>query len=381
MGPELSVIGFGAWEAGGDAWGPNRSESKVIDAIGAGLDAGVNWVDTAEVYGDGVSEMLVGKALAGRRAGIFVATKVAPAPDGTGFRPEQVRAACDASLGRLGVNVIDLYQLHWPDRSGVPVEDTWGAIGGLVDAGKVRWVGVSNFDRTLIDRCSAIRHIDSLQQEFSLVRPDDRELIRWCGEAGIGVLSYSPLGAGLLTGAFDREDAQRIDDWRASDGLTSVGHLDRVFALVDGMRPVAERLGVSLPQLALAWNWQQPGVTSAIAGSRDAEHTRSNAAAGDLELDGGTLAELYADYALRLAPVSEEEAATMIEEVKGLATLRGYRNLPRGDVGALARAVVALSRLALLPGQPVAEAEINPLIVKPKGMVAVDGLVVIKEHY
>ena len=294
MGPELSVIGFGAWEAGGDAWGPNRSESEVIDAVGAGLDAGMNWVDTAEVYGDGVSEMLVGKALAGRRDGTFLATKVAPAPEGTGFRPEQVLAACEASLGRLGVDVIDLYQLHWPDRSGVPVEDTWGAIGGLVDAGKVRWVGVSNFDRTLIERCSAIRHVDSLQQEFSLVRPEDRELIRWCGEAGIGVLSYSPLGAGLLTGAFDREDAQRIDDWRASDGLTSVGHLDRVFALVEGMRPVAERLGVSLPQLALGWNWQQPGVTSAIAGSRDAEHTRSNAAAGDLELDGGTLAELDA---------------------------------------------------------------------------------------
>lgn len=294
MGPELSVIGFGAWEAGGDAWGPNRSESEVIDAIGAGLDAGMNWVDTAEVYGDGVSEMLVGKALAGQRDGIFLATKVAPAPEGTGFRPEQVRAACDASLGRLGVDVIDLYQLHWPDRSGVPVEDTWGAIGGLVDAGKVRWVGVSNFDRALIERCSAIRHIDSLQQEFSLVRLDDRELIRWCGEVGIGVLSYSPLGAGLLTGTFDREDARRIDDWRASDGLTSVGHLDRVFTLVDGMRPVAERLGVSLPQLALAWNWQQPGVTSAIAGSRDAGHTRSNAAAGDLELDEATLAELDA---------------------------------------------------------------------------------------
>jgi aryl-alcohol dehydrogenase-like predicted oxidoreductase len=293
-GPELSVIGFGAWEAGGDAWGPNRSESEVIDAIGAGVDAGMNWVDTAEVYGNGVSEMLVGKALAGRRDGIFLATKVAPGSEGTGFRPEQVRAACDASLGRLGVDAIDLYQLHWPDRSGVPVEDTWGAISGLVDAGKVRWVGVSNFDRALIERCSAIRHVDSLQQEFSLVRLDDRELIRWCGEAGIGVLSYSPLGAGLLTGAFDRKDAQRIDDWRASDGLTSVGHLDRVFALVDGMRPVAERLGVSLPQLTLAWNWKQPGVTSAIAGSRDAEHTRSNAAAGDLELDGATLAELDA---------------------------------------------------------------------------------------
>ena len=293
-GPELSVIGFGAWEAGGDAWGPNRSESEVIDAIAAGLDARMNWVDTAEVYGDGVSEMLVGKALAGRRDGILVATKVAPAPDGSGFRPEQVRVACDASLGRLGVEVIDLYQLHWPDRTGVPVEDTWGAMDGLVDAGKVRWVGVSNFDRTLIERCRAIRDVNSLQQEFSLLRLDDRELIRWCGEVGIGVLSYSPLGAGLLTGAFGREDAERIDDWRASDGLTSVGHLDRVFALVDGMRPAAERLGVTLSQLALAWNWQQPGVTSAIAGSRDAEHTRSNAAAGDLELDERTLAELEA---------------------------------------------------------------------------------------
>ncbi|OLE97064.1 MAG: hypothetical protein AUG75_12700, partial [Cyanobacteria bacterium 13_1_20CM_4_61_6] len=279
-GPELSVIGFGAWEAGGVDWGPNRSESDVIDAIRAGFDAGMNWVDTAEVYGDGVSELLVGKALAGRADGVLLATKVAPEPEGTGFRPEQVRAACDASLGRLGIDVIDLYQLHWPDGTGVPVEDTWGAMSRLVDAGKVRWVGVSNFDRTLIERCRAIRDVESLQQEFSLVHLDDRELIRWCGEVGIGVLSYSPLGAGLLTGTLHRADAERIDDWRASDGLTSAGHLDRAFALVDGMRHVAERLGVSVPQLALAWNWHQPGVTSAIAGSRNAEHTRSNAAAG-----------------------------------------------------------------------------------------------------
>jgi len=293
-GPELSVIGFGAWEAGGDDWGPNRSESEVIDAIVAGIDAGMNWVDTAEVYGDGVSETLVGKALTGRRDAVLLATKVAPAPEGTGFRPEQVRAACDASLGRLGIDVIDLYQLHWPDQTGVPVEDTWGAMGGLIDSGKVRWIGVSNFDRALIDRCRADRHVDSLQQEFSLVRLDDRELIRWCGEVGVGVLSYSPLGAGLLTGALRREEAEEIGDWRASDGLTSGAHLDVAFALVDGMRPVAERLGVSVPQLALSWNWCQPGVTSAIAGSRDAEHTRSNAAAGDLELDESTLAELEA---------------------------------------------------------------------------------------
>jgi aryl-alcohol dehydrogenase-like predicted oxidoreductase len=292
-GPELSVVGFGAWEAGGDDWGPNESEASVIDAIRAGLDAGMNWVDTAEVYGDGVSETLVGRAVADRRSDVLVATKVAPQPAGTGFRPEQVRAACEGSLRRLGIDVIDLYQLHWPDGR-VPVEDTWGAMVGLLDAGTVRAIGVSNFDRELIERCLAIRHVDSLQQEFSLVHPDDRELIRWCGETGIGVVTYSPLGAGLLTGAIGRADADRIDDWRASEGLTGAAHLDRAFGIVDGMRPIAERTGISIAQLALAWNLAQPGVTSAIAGSRSSAHAGDNAAAGDLELDAATVAELDA---------------------------------------------------------------------------------------
>jgi aryl-alcohol dehydrogenase-like predicted oxidoreductase len=292
-GPELSVVGFGAWEAGGDDWGPNASEGSVIGAIRAGLDAGMTWVDTAEVYGDGVSETLVGRAVGDRRADVLIATKVAPAPDGTGFRPDDVRAACAASLRRLGTDVIDLYQLHWPDGR-VPVEETWGAMVELLDAGFVRSIGVSNFDRELIERCLAIHHVDSLQQEFSLVRPEDRDLIRWCGEVGVGVLSYSPLGAGLLTGTIDRADAGRIDDWRASEGLTSPAHLERAFAIVDGMRPIAERLGISVAQLALAWNLAQPGVTSAIAGSRSSDHARANAAAGDLELDGATVAELDA---------------------------------------------------------------------------------------
>jgi aryl-alcohol dehydrogenase-like predicted oxidoreductase len=291
-GPELSTVGFGAWEAGGDDWGPNDSEATVIQAIHAGLDAGMNWIDTAEVYGHGVSETIVGRAIAGRTPAPIVATKVAPAPDGTGFRPEQVRAAGEASLGRLGVDVIDLYQLHWPDETGVPVEDTWGAMTELLDAGMVRAIGVSNFDRPLIERCLAIRHVDSLQQEFSPIRPDDRDLIRWCGEAGIAVLSYSPLGAGFLTGAIDRASAGAIEDWRADDGLTESEHLDRVFAIVEGMRPIAERLGITLPQLALAWNLAQPGVTSAIAGSRSAAHTRENAGGGDVELDPKSLEEL-----------------------------------------------------------------------------------------
>src|SRR5438034_3867522 len=120
-GPELSVIGFGAWEAGGDDWGPNGSESTVIEAIRAGIDAGMSWVDTAEVYGHGVSETLVGRAISDRRDAVIVATKVAPSSQGSGFRPDQVRRACEASLRRLGIDTIDLFQLHWPDESGIPI--------------------------------------------------------------------------------------------------------------------------------------------------------------------------------------------------------------------------------------------------------------------
>ena len=291
-GPELSVIGYGAWEAGGDAWGPNESEDVVIDAVRAAVDAGITWIDTAEVYGKGVSETIVGKAIAPIRDRVLVASKVAPSPEGTGFAPEQVRAACDASLGRLGIDHLDLYQLHWPDETGVPVEDTWGAMAGLVEAGKVRHVGVSNFDRELIERCEAIRHVDSLQQEFSMLVLDDRELIRWCGEVGTGVVSYSPLGVGFLSGAITRERAAAIDDWRSSEGWTEPARLDATFAVVERLRPVAQRLGISMAQLALAWNVSQPGVTSAIAGSRNPEHVRDNAAAGDVTLDEETLAEL-----------------------------------------------------------------------------------------
>src|SRR5262245_51960276 len=207
QGPDISVIGLGAWEAGGDAWGPNPDEADVVAAYHAAFDAGITWVDTAEVYGRGVSEGIVGKALDGRRDEIVLATKVAPAPEGHGFRPDEVRAACDASLGRLQTDAIDLYQLHWPDETGIPIEDTWGAMAGLVEAGKVRAIGASNFDRPMLEVCEAIRHVDALQQEFSMLVLDDRELLTWCGEQGIGVVTYCPLGVGSLTGRYTRDEA------------------------------------------------------------------------------------------------------------------------------------------------------------------------------
>jgi aryl-alcohol dehydrogenase-like predicted oxidoreductase len=293
-GPDVTVIGFGAWEAGGDMWGTNESEEAVIAAMHAGFDAGMNWIDTAEVYGKGVSETIVGRALAGRRDQVIVASKLAPASEGSGFRPEQVRAGAEGSLGRLGIDVIDLYQLHWPDATGVPIGDTWGAMTELQDAGTVRWIGVSNFDQALIERCEAIRHVDSLQQEFSMLALDDRDLIRWCGEHGTGVVTYGPLGFGLLTGTISRERATSATDWRRADedGPFTDDKLDHDLPIVEGLRPIADRLDISMAQLALAWNVAQPGVTSAIAGSRNADHTRDNVAAGDVELDAATLAEI-----------------------------------------------------------------------------------------
>jgi aryl-alcohol dehydrogenase-like predicted oxidoreductase len=296
QGPELSVIGFGAWEAGGKHWGPNPSDDMVIGAMHAALDSGIDWIDTAEVYGDGVSESLVGRAVAGRRDDVLIASKVAPEPEGSGFRPEQVTAACDASLRRMGIERIDLYQLHWPDESGIPVEDTWGAMVDLERAGKVGALGVSNFDRGLIERCEAIRHVDGLQPEFSMFTLEDRALIRWCGEQGIGVVSYSPLAAGVLTGAVTRDTTFGEGDWRGGAWWEAdefkPEELERRLAVVDAMRPIAQRVGCSLAQLALAWNVAQPGVTSAIAGSRSPDHVRANAEAGDIELDPATLDEL-----------------------------------------------------------------------------------------
>jgi len=165
----------------------------------------------------------------------------------------------------------------------------------------VRAIGVSNFDRELIERCLAVRHVDSLQQEFSMLEVDDRDLIRWCGEQGVGVVSYGPLAYGLLTGAITMETTFAEGDFRAGDGeddddedIFEPEPRRRALEVVDGMRPIAERLGCTLAQLALAWNFHQPGVTSAIAGSRDPKHVAENAAAGDLVLDPSTLVELDA---------------------------------------------------------------------------------------
>lgn len=298
-GPEVSVVGYGAWEAGGMAWGPNPPDDETLAAMAAAFDAGITWVDTAEVYGGGRSEELVGRAVAGRDVMVF--TKVAPRPAGSGFDADGVRAGAEASRRRLGRDVIDLLQLHWPDRT-IAVEETWEAMAGLVDEGLVRWIGVSNFGADLIERCERVRHVDSLQPHFSMLHRDGRhDLFLHCQQAGTGILAYGPLAYGLLTGAYDETTTFSDDDWRsgehgigAYDELFAPDRFQRNLAVVDALRPIAERKGVTLAQLALAWAVHQRGVTAAIAGSRSPDHVRDNAGAGDLELDAQDLDDIEA---------------------------------------------------------------------------------------
>ncbi|HYI46497.1 MAG TPA: aldo/keto reductase [Actinomycetota bacterium] len=298
-GPEISVVGFGAWEAGGMGWGENPPDEQTIRAMQVALDNGITWIDTAEVYGGGRSEELVGQAVKGRPEAM-VFTKVAPKPGGTGFAPDEIRAAAEASLKRLGRDVIDLFQLHWPDES-IEIEETWQACAALVDEGKVRYIGVSNFGVDLLERCEAVRHVDSLQPQFSMLRQRVKtSLFPYCESKGIGIICYGPLAYGLLTGVFDKDTKFSDDDWRSGkqgldhyyEPLFSPGNYEKNLEKVDALRPIADRLGITLPQLALAWVWHQPGVTGAIAGSRSPEHVEENAGAGSVELEAKNLDEI-----------------------------------------------------------------------------------------
>ena len=298
-GLDLSVIGYGAWEAS-EHWGPVE-EDAIVETMVAAFDAGINWIDTAEVYGPHTSERLVGRALA-ERPGMMVATKVAPTPAGTGFAKDQVRRACEESLKRLGRDTIDLYQLHWPDGN-VPVEETWHEMASLADEGLARAIGVSNFSEKLIEACEQIRHVDSLQPHVSMLHRGNLDLVRWCGERGTGVVAYSPLACGLLTGTLTKDTAFDPADWRAGERGFSM--YDSLFgprfqpnlATVERLTPVAGQLGVPLAQMALAWALQQPGLTSAIVGSRNTKHVASNLAAAALTLDEATLAEIEGCFA------------------------------------------------------------------------------------
>jgi aryl-alcohol dehydrogenase-like predicted oxidoreductase len=307
-GPEMTTVGFGAWAVGGPyrfGWGP-QDDDESIAAIRHALESGINWIDTAAVYGLGHSEEVVGRAIEPWRASddVYVFTKCGRKwegrPDSGGLvfdlRPESIRQECEQSLRRLRVERIDLYQFHWPDpTTGTQIEESWATMVELIDSGKVRWGGVSNFDVELLERCEAVRHVDSLQPPFSMLNRAARDdLIPWCREHGVGVIVYSPMASGLLTGKFDRAASDRLaeDDWRRGSPEFSEPRLGRNLELVDRLRALADRLGVNLPSLAVAWTLATPGVTAAIVGARRPEQVDGWLPAADLRLDAAVMDEI-----------------------------------------------------------------------------------------
>lgn len=313
-GPSISTLGFGAWATGGGdwqfSWGP-QDDRDSIAAMHRAIDAGVNWIDTAAVYGLGHSEEVVGKFLREVRgdARPYVFTKcglVWPhdnprAATTRMLRADTIRLECEASLRRLGVERIDLYQFHWPDAVGTPIEESWGAMGRLIEEGKVRWGGVSNFAVGLLEACEGQRHVTALQPPFSMIRRDAmQDVIPWAERHGTGVICYSPLQAGILTDRFSRARVEAMDptDWRRKNNEFKSPKLDANIALRDALVPIAQRHGVTVSAVALAWVLQVPGVTAAIVGARSAEQVEGWVGGGGLRLSSDDLSEIGAALAV-----------------------------------------------------------------------------------
>ena len=307
---EITTLGFGAWAAGGGDWAYSwgaQDDDESIAAMRRAVDRGVNWIDTAAVYGLGHSEEVVGRFLRGlpprdrpmvfTKGGLVWDPQDRHAHPKRILEPSSIRRECDASLRRLGVDRIDLYQFHWPDESGTAIEDSWGEMGRLADAGKIRLAGVSNFGVPLLERCERIRHVDSLQPPFSMIRRElaAREL-PWCIEHGTGVICYSPMQSGLLTDRFTRGRIDRMadNDWRRRSPQFQEPNLTANLALRDRISPIAERHGATVSAIAVAWTLAWPGMTGAIVGARSAEQVDGWIGAAGIELTDRDLADIAA---------------------------------------------------------------------------------------
>ncbi|MDP9223574.1 MAG: aldo/keto reductase [Actinomycetota bacterium] len=300
-GPHLSVVGLGGFQMGVNE-GPASIE-HAGSLMTAALDAGINWVDTAEGYHNRHNEALIGRALPPE---MFVCSKVSPYLEDSGLRPEQIRLACEQSLTRLRREHLDIYLAHGPDDD-VPALEAWGAMCALVDDGLVDHVGLSNFSIDDVRACHAQRPVDVLQDGLSLLDYlDHRERFAVIQKLGIPTVVYEPLANGFLTGAITPgTDLTQlwggdITEWGFYQRLFVPGKFERSVAVVDGMRPIAERLGRSTGQVAIAWTLHQPGVGWALAGSSQWHHVADNAGAGELRLSEEDLAEL--DALLPLGP-------------------------------------------------------------------------------
>ncbi len=290
---EITPIGFGSWAIGGSGWEfgwGEQDDKQSIAAIHRALELGINWIDTAAAYGMGHSEEVVARALqswSGPRPYVF--TKCGLRWDEQGYvhrdlQAVSIRRECEDSLRRLNVETIDLYQIHWPTEN---FEDGWTEMARLQKEGKVRWIGVSNFDAIELQRASEIARATSLQPPYSLIRREiENEVLPYCRSNNIGVIVYSPMASGLLTGAMTRQRIAKLpaSDWRSRDEEFTEPRLSKNLALVERLREVGRNYGRPPGQVAVAWTLHNPAVTGAIVGARNAEQVERNVGAADLQL-------------------------------------------------------------------------------------------------
>jgi aryl-alcohol dehydrogenase-like predicted oxidoreductase len=299
---QITPLGIGAWAMGGAGWlfsWSHQDDYASIFAIHAALDAGMNWIDTAAVYGLGHSEEVVAKALRGRANKPYVFTKCARIWDenrqiGKSLKADSIRRELEASLLRLKVDVIDLYQIHWPEPD-EEVEEGWGTLARLKEEGKVRWIGVSNFSLNQLKRAQAIFPITSLQPPYSLIRREvEEDVLPYCAEQNIGVIAYSPMGSGLLTGAMTRERLANLpeDDWRRRGPQFQEPLVTRNLKIVGKLKEIASRHQRNAGEAAIAWVLRKSVVTGAIVGVRSREQVSGVSGAMDFRLSEDEIKEI-----------------------------------------------------------------------------------------
>jgi aryl-alcohol dehydrogenase-like predicted oxidoreductase len=303
---QITRVGFGAWAIGGAGWafgwGPQEDDQSIA-AIRHAVDRGINWIDTAAIYGLGHSEEVVAAALrtvpADRRPYVFTKCGLTWDEAQRNATPRRVgnadslRREVENSLRRLGVERIDLYQMHWPAEDGTPLEEYWQTLLDLKKAGKIRAVGLSNHNATQLAIAERIGHVDTLQPPFSAIRRGVAAAeLPWCADHGTGVIVYSPMQSGLLSGSFTAERAASLgaDDWRSRNPEFSGDNLVRNLALVEALKPLAANHGISVGALAIAWALAWPGVSGAIVGARDPQQVDGWVAAASVTLSQSDLA-------------------------------------------------------------------------------------------
>lgn len=301
---DITPLGVGAWAIGGGGWAfawGSQDDNDSIQAIRAALDAGINWIDTAAVYGLGHSEEIVAKALEGVAKKPYVFTKCERRWDETrtiykSLKRDSIREECENSLRRLKLDVIDLYQIHWPEPD-EDIEEGWETLAQLKAEGKVRWIGVSNFNVTQLKRAQAIAPITSLQPPYSLISPEiEEEILPYCQQQNIGTIVYSPMKSGLLTGKMTRERiaAMPDDDFRKRTPHFQEPKLSQNLALVELLREIGSKHGRTPGEVAIAWTLRHPAVTAAIVGLRSEAQLAGVIGAAEFRLSKEELASIEA---------------------------------------------------------------------------------------